>query len=37
MFSNTGTTLKNYEKKKQEEMEQQNEKRQQDIESFKEI
>ena len=37
-FSNTGTTLKNYEKKKQEEMEQQNEKkRQQDIESFKEI
>ena len=37
-FSNTGTTLKNYEKKKQEEMEQQNEKKtKQDIESFKEV
>ena len=37
-FSNTGTTLKNYENKKQEETEQQNEKRtKQDIESFKEV
>ena len=37
-FSNTGTSLKNYEAKKKQEMEQKNErKKQQDIESFKEI
>ena len=36
-FSNTGTTLKNYEKKKQEEMEQNEKKTKQDIESFKEV
>ena len=35
---NTGTSLKNYEAKKKQEMEQKNErKKQQDIESFKEI